>query len=91
MPYRRLLVFALLLLGLALAAGEDTFLHAEAGCSEGTDCSACLLRLTTLGVMPVVEAPGPAAVACGRLAVAPVRRHRDPEPRRPSSRGPPAA
>jgi len=51
MQTKRLVVAALLLLGLAAGAIQESFVHTDDGCPVETHCNACLLRLGTPGVV----------------------------------------
>jgi hypothetical protein len=88
---RRLVVAALVVLGLAVAGFEQSLVHTDDGCLLETHCNACLLQLGTHGV--TTEAFSlPQAVATVER-VAPVLPPPLPEaaPRQVSSRGPPSA
>ncbi len=88
---RRLVLAALVLLGLAVAVLEETLIHTDDGCLVETHCNACLLQLATHGVTtePFTVPQGVAPVERVAVVVAPAL----PEeaPRRVSSRGPPPA
>jgi hypothetical protein len=87
----RIVVAALVLLGLAVAGLEETLLHTDDGRLALTRCNACLLQLATHGVTtePFSVPQGVAPVERVPAAVLPAL----PEvaPRRVSSRGPPPA
>jgi len=51
MQTKRLVVAALLLLGLAAGTLQESFVHTDDGCIVETHCNACLLRLGTPGVV----------------------------------------
>ena len=88
---RRTLVAALLLLGLAVVALEDSLVHTDDGCVVETHCNACLLRLGTPGVVTVAFSLPRVAVAADRVAPALPPSHEDAAPRDVPSRGPPVA
>jgi hypothetical protein len=88
---RRLVVAALLLLGVAAATLEESLVHTDDGCVVETHCNACLLRLGTPGVVTVAFALPRVVVAVDRVAPAPPPSHEDAAPRDVPSRGPPAA
>ena len=88
---RRLVLAALVLLGLAVAVLEETLIHTDDGCLLETHCNACLLQLATQGVttepfsLPQGVAPVERVVAVLPPALP------EEAPRRVSSRGPPPA
>jgi hypothetical protein len=91
MPSKRLVVAALVLLGVAAAVSEETLVHSDDGCAVETHCSACLLQLGTRGV--VTEAfslPRVDAAEDRVVPTLPSSLEGEP-PRRVSSRGPPSA
>jgi hypothetical protein len=91
MQTRRLVVAALLLLGLAVAALEESLVHTDDGCVVETHCNACLLRLGSPGLVTVAFSLPRVVVVVDRVAPALPPSHRDAVPRDVSSRGPPAA
>jgi hypothetical protein len=91
MQTRRLVVAALLLLGMAVATLEESLVHTDDGCVVETHCNACLLRLATPGVVTVAFSLPRVVVAVDRVAVALSSRHEDAAPRSLSTRGPPRA
>jgi hypothetical protein len=91
MPARRLLVAALLLLGLAVVTIEASYVHSDDGCVVETHCNACLLQLGTAGVL-VVAMPAPPVLALVERLEAPATAEQDDvAPRGVLSRGPPLA
>jgi hypothetical protein len=88
---RKLVVAALVLLGLAVAMLEETLVHTDDGCVLETHCNACLLRLATHGVTtePFSAPQGVAPVE--PVAVVPPPALPEEAPRPVSSRGPPPA
>ncbi len=91
MPPRRLVLAAVVLLGLAAAVLEEALVHTDDGCLLETHCSACLLQLATHGITTEPFSV-PQSVALAE-PVAPVVAPAIPEeaPRPVSSRGPPPA
>ena len=88
---RKLVIAALLLVGMAVVALEASLVHTDDGCAVETHCNACLLRLATPGVVPVTFALPRAVPAVDRVAPAPPPHHEDAAPRDLPSRGPPLA
>jgi hypothetical protein len=88
---RRTVVAALVLLGLAVWALEDSLVHTDDGCVVETHCNACLLRLGTPGVVTVALSLPRIAVAPDRVAPALPLSYEDAVPRDVPSRGPPVA
>jgi hypothetical protein len=88
---RRLVVAALVLLGLAAAVLEQSLVHTDDGCAVETHCNACLLQLGTRGVTSEPFSLPRAATAVDRVATALPRAHPEESPRQVSSRGPPPA
>ncbi|MGE5127075.1 MAG: hypothetical protein ACM3PV_12350, partial [Betaproteobacteria bacterium] len=88
---RRLAVAVLVLLGLATATLEESFVHADDGCVLETHCQACLLKLGTPGVVGVVFSLPRALAATERVAPTPLSSYEGAAPRALSSRGPPSA
>jgi hypothetical protein len=91
MQTRRLVVAALLLLGLAVATLEESLVHTDDGCVVETHCNACLLRLGTPGLVTVAFSLPRVVVVVDQVAPALSPPHQDAVPRDLSSRGPPAA
>jgi hypothetical protein len=89
--FSRKTVAALVLLGLAFVALEDSLVHTDDGCVVETHCNACLLRLGTPGLVTVAFSLPRIAVAVDRVAVLRPSSHEDAAPRDVPSRGPPAA
>jgi hypothetical protein len=87
----RLVVTALVLLGLAVAAIDESFFHSDDGSVLETHCHACLLLLGTVGVVTVPFSLPPVRTAVARVVPGVVPSHEDAPARRPSSRGPPSA
>ncbi len=88
---RRLTLTVLILLGLAAATLEESFVHSDDGCILETHCHACLLQLGTPGVVAVSFSLPQVLVARERVAPVPVPSHEDATPRALASRGPPPA
>jgi hypothetical protein len=86
---RRLVVAALVLLGVAAAVFEQTLVHSDDGCAVETHCKACLLQLGTRGVVTEAFFLPRAVAAVERFAPLPSPSPRDEAPRVVSSRGPP--
>ena len=85
------MVAALVLLGLAAATVEGSFIHSDDGCVVETHCHACLLQLGTPGVVGVAFSLPRVLAAMDRVDPAPAPAHEDAPPRSLSSRGPPNA
>jgi hypothetical protein len=88
---RKLVVAALLLVGVAVMALEESLVHTDDGCAVETHCTACLLRMGTPGVVPAAFVLPRAIPADDRVAPAPLPSHEDAAPRDVPSRGPPFA
>lgn len=88
---RRTVVAALVLLGLAVWALEDSLVHTDDGCVVETHCNACLLRLGTPGVVTVAFSLPRIAIAAERVAPALPPSQENAAPRDVPSRGPPVA
>jgi hypothetical protein len=88
---RRLVVAALVLLGLATAAFEQTLVHTDDGCRVETHCNACLLQLGTSGVTTEAFSLPRAVVPVERVGFVLPPTFPEEAPRHVSSRGPPAA
>ena len=88
---RKLVIAALLLMGMAVVALEASLVHTDDGCAVETHCNSCLLRLATPGVVPATFALPRAVTAVDRVAPAPPPSHEDAAPRDVPSRGPPLA
>jgi hypothetical protein len=86
---KRLVVTALLLLGLAAAVFEETLVHSHDGCVLEPHCNACLLQLGTRGVVTEPFSLPRVVAAVGRVAQAVPPSIADEAPRSVSSRGPP--
>ena len=67
---KRLVVAALVLLGLAVVALEESLVHSDDGCVVETHCNACLLRLGTPGVVTEAFSLPRAVAAVDRVAPA---------------------
>ena len=91
MQNRRLVVAALLLLGLAAMTLEESLVHTDDGCVVETHCNACLLRLGTPGVVTAAFSLPRVVVVVERVAPALPPSHEDALPRDVPSRGPPTA
>jgi len=88
---RRLLVASLVLLGLAAATLEESFIHTDDGCVLETHCNACLLRIGSPGVVTEPLSLPQVVEAVGRVVSLPLPSLEDGTPRTASSRGPPPA
>jgi hypothetical protein len=91
MQTRRLVVAVLLLLGLAAATIEESFVHSDDGCAVETHCNACLLLLGTPGVVTVAYSLPRVVAVVDRVAPAPPTLPESAAPRGVSTRGPPHA
>jgi len=91
MKPRRLVVAALVLLGVAAAVLEASLVHTDDGCVVETHCNACLLQLGTRGVVTEAFSLPRVAAAVDRIAPAFPPSLQDEAPRSVSSRGPPPA
>jgi hypothetical protein len=91
MRLKKLAAVAFVLLGVAFATVEDTFVHTDDGCAVETHCNACLLRLGTTGVVAARFSLMPVAAEGTPVVAARPAWHEDAAPRRVSSRGPPHA
>lgn len=88
---RRLVVAALVLLGVAAAVLEQSLVHTDDGCLVETHCNACLLQLGTRGVTTEGFSLPRAVAAVDRVAAAFPLTLEEEAPRHVSSRGPPPA
>lgn len=88
---RKLVVAALVLLGLAVATLEESFVHSDDGCVVETHCNACLLQLGTPGVVMEAFSLPRVVAAVDRVAPALPPSLEEAAPRAVSSRGPPPA
>ena len=88
---RRLVLAALVLLGVAAAVLEQSLVHTDDGCLVETHCNACLLQLGTNGVTTEAFSLPRAVVAVERIAAALPPMLQEEAPRHVSSRGPPPA
>ena len=91
MQTRRLVVAALLLLGVAAAALEESLVHTDDGCVVETHCNACLLQLGTRGVVTEAFSLLRIVAVVDRIAPARPPLLEDATPPTASSRGPPPA
>jgi hypothetical protein len=91
MPRKRLVVAALVLLGVAAAVLEQSLVHTDDGCAVETHCNACLLQIGTRGVTSEPFSLPAAAVVIGRVVTALPPTLPEESPRPVSSRGPPPA
>ncbi len=91
MQPRRLALTVLILLGLAAATLEESFVHSDDGCILETHCHACLLQLGTPGVVAVSFSLPRVVVATERVAPVPVPSYEGTAPPAFASRGPPPA
>jgi hypothetical protein len=88
---RKLVVAALVLLGVTVAILEETLVHSDDGCVVETHCNACLLQLGTPGVVAEAFSLPRVVVAVDRVAPALPPSLEEASPRAVSSRGPPPA
>jgi hypothetical protein len=88
---RRLVVAALLLLGLAVVTLEESYVHSDDGCAVETHCSACLLQLGTTGDLPSPIVLPRAGLTLERVGYERAPAHDEATPRLVPSRGPPLA
>jgi hypothetical protein len=91
MVQRRLVVTALVLLGLAAAAFEEALVHTDDGRVLETHCNACLLQLGTHGVTTETFSLPRAVASVERVVVVLPPALPEEPPRHVSSRGPPSA
>ena len=89
MPLGRLVVAALVLLGLAAAVLEEALIHTDDGCLLETHCNACLLQLATHGVTTEPFSVPKRVAPLERVAAVVPPALPEAAPRRVSSRGPP--
>lgn len=89
MPQRKLALAVLLMLGMAVATIEESFIHDDDGCVMETHCNACLLQLGSAGVLTATFSLSPATVALDEV-VSPATPSREQAlPTGLPSRGPP--
>jgi hypothetical protein len=88
---RRLVVVALVLLGVAVAILEESLVHSDDGCVVETHCNACLLVLGTPGVVTEAFSLPRVVTVVDRVAPVLPLSLEDEAPRSVSSRGPPPA
>jgi hypothetical protein len=88
---KRIVVAALVLLGLAAVMFEQTLVHTDDGCLLETHCNACLLLLGTHGVTTEAFSMPRAVAAVERVATVLPSTPPEVAPRQVSSRGPPPA
>jgi hypothetical protein len=88
---KRLVVAALVLLGLVAAVLEVSLVHSDDGCILETHCNACLLQLGTHGVTTETFSLPRAVATVERVPVLPPPALPEEAPRHVASRGPPAA
>jgi hypothetical protein len=91
MQHKRLVVAALVLLGVAFAVLEASLVHSDDGCVLETHCNACLLQLGTPGVVTEAFSPPRVVAAVDRVVPALSPSLEEAAPRGVSSRGPPPA
>ena len=91
MPQRKLVLAALLLVGMAVATIEESFIHDDDGCVVETHCSACLLRLGSAGIVTAAFTPPPVVALLEDVVLPATPSHEDAAPRDLPSRGPPLA
>jgi hypothetical protein len=81
-----------MVLALAGAWAEQSFVHTDDGCPVEIHCLACRLALGTAAVATAdVAAPTPTLEDLGSVAPAIRHAHADPATERAASRGPPSA
>lgn len=88
---RKLVVAALVLVGVAVAILEESLVHTDDGCVVETHCNACLLQLGTAGVVTEAFSLPRVVAAVDRVAPALPPSLEEAAPPSVSSRGPPAA
>lgn len=88
---RKLVVAALVLLGVAVAILEESLVHSDDGCVVETHCNACLLQLRTPGVVTEAFSLPRVVATVDRVAPALPPSLEEAAPRSVSSRGPPPA
>jgi hypothetical protein len=88
---RKLVVAALVLLGVAVLILEESLVHSDDGCVVATHCNACLLQLGTPGVVTQAFSLSRVVAAVDRVAPALPPSLEEATPRSVSSRGPPPA
>jgi hypothetical protein len=86
---RRLVLAAVVLLGLAVAVLEESLIHTDDGCLLETHCNACLLQLATHGVTTERFSMPEGVAPVERVVVVLLPALPEEAPRRVSSRGPP--
>jgi hypothetical protein len=79
------------LLGMAFAILEETFIHTDDGCVVETHCNACLLLLGTPGVPAAAFSLVRVVVVVDHVVPAQPTSHEQTVARKVSSRGPPPA
>ncbi len=88
---RRLVVAALVLLGVAVTILEESLVHSDDGCVVEPHCNACLLQLRTPGVVTEAFSLPRVVAAVDRVAPGLPPSLEQAAPRSVSSRGPPPA
>ena len=88
---KRLVVAALVLVGVSAVVLEESLVHSDDGCVVETHCNACLLRLGTPGIVTAAFSLPRVVVVVDRVAPVLPPPHEDASPRGLSSRGPPHA
>jgi hypothetical protein len=91
MQHKRLVVAALVLLGVASAILEESLVHSDDGCVLETHCNACLFQLGTPGVVTEAFSLPRVVAVVDRVAPALAPSLDEAAPRSVSSRGPPSA
>ncbi len=89
MPRRQLALAVLLLLGMAVATIEESFIHDDDGCVVETHCNACLLQLGSAGVMTASFSLPPVVALREEIARPATPSHEVSAPTGLVSRGPP--
>lgn len=89
MPQRKLALAVLLLLGMAVATIEESFIHDDDGCVVETHCNACLLQLGGAGVVTATFSLPPVVARAEDVVLLATPSREDAAPRGPVSRGPP--
>ena len=86
---RRLVLTAVVLLGLTVAVLEESLIHTDDGCLLETHCNACLLQLASHAVTIEAFSVPQGVAPVERVVAVPPPTLPEEAPRRVSSRGPP--
>ncbi len=89
MPQRKLVLAVLLLVGMAVATIEESFIHDDDGCAVETHCIACLLQLGSTGVVTDTFSVPPVVALLEEVVLPAAPSHESTAPRGLVSRGPP--